>query len=147
MEIKWLFHTVFLGLCSIQDIKTKQISSWKVVLYGTVAVMIEVWKFLDQGEEVIPLVLYSIAGMIPGTLLLMLARVTKEAVGYGDGLFMSILGYSLGFWNGLGILLTALAGTFLAALCLYITGIKGRSFRIPFLPFLFAGVAFAILWM
>ncbi len=147
MEIKWLFHTAMLGFCSIQDIKTKQISLWKLILYGLVVFIMDIWKLLAGGEEFTHLFLYSTAGMVPGLGLLLLAKATNEAVGYGDGLFMLVLGFSLGFWNGLGVLATALAGVFLTALWLYLSGKRGRVFRIPFLPFLFAGTAGAILWI
>ena len=50
MEIKWLFHTAMLGFCSIQDIKTKQISLWKLILYGLVVFIMDIWKLLAGGE-------------------------------------------------------------------------------------------------
>lgn len=147
MEIKWLVHTTMLGFCSIQDIKTKQISLWKLILYGLLVLAMEIGKFFTGGEDFTGLFFYCLTGMVPGLLLLLLARVTDEAVGYGDGLFMLVLGFSLGFWNGLGVLATALSGVFLTALWLYVSGKRGRVFRIPFLPFLFAGTAGAILWI
>lgn len=85
--------------------------------------------------------------MIPGICLLILAKVTKEEVGYADGILTVLIGMSMGFWQTAGILFTALLGTFVTAVFLFIFCKRKRKTRIAFIPFLLLGMAGARLWI
>lgn len=76
------------------------------------------------------------AGILPGVLLLGLSWITKESLGYGDGLVQSVLGALLGWKKALEILMGAffLAAIFSAAALA--AHRLGRKSELPFLPFL-----------
>ena len=75
------------------------------------------------------------------------AKVTKEAIGYGDGLILLFIGMSLGFWESLGVLFTGLLGVFLTSVLVFFCCGRKKGFRIPFIPFLFTGMAGGYFWL
>ncbi|HKM34270.1 MAG TPA: prepilin peptidase [Lachnospiraceae bacterium] len=92
--------------------------------------------------------LSRIIGMIPGTLLLLLSRLTKEKIGQGDGILLIILGLFMGFD---GILVILCIGLFLQSLlACFLLIIKKADIqtKIPFVPFLLAGnIMVFVYWM
>lgn len=78
-----------------------------------------------------------LASFIPGILLLLLGKLSREAVGYGDGSIVLVMGFYLTFWELLGILAVASILAALWATGLLFSGRAGHT--IPFVPFLLAG--------
>ncbi len=85
------------------------------------------------------------AGMLPGFVALLLARVTREQVGRGDGWELIIMGNSMGLADCLLALGIALTGIFLLSAALLLLGKAGKSTRIAFVPFLEIGVLAVLL--
>lgn len=133
--------------CSIQDIKEKSISLWKLKLYGILTLGISIWHLFPIHDNISFLAARLVIGLFPGFFLLFLAKATKEAVGYGDGLVLLFIGLSMGFWECLGILLTGLLGVFLAGIFAGIYFRRRKGLRIPFIPFLFIGMAGGYFWI
>lgn len=83
-----------------------------------------------------------LSGAVVGLLFLAIGKVTGEALGYGDGVLIGILGIYLGIWDLLGLLATTFFLTALfAAAVLVISKFKRKS-AFPFVPFL--GAAYVI---
>lgn len=122
---------LFLALLSAQDIKEKQISVKKVIGSGALALICRIMPGNGQAAAGI------IGSLLPGLFLILLAVVSKEKIGAGDGMTVMVLGLWLGGWQTLWILCIAimLAGIF-AAVCL----VKKRKEPIPFIPFLLLGM-------
>ena len=81
----------------------------------------------------------SVLGMIPGSSLLILSKLTEGKLGRGDGLYLIILGGCFGIRSGC---LTLFSGIFLAALFSAAGIFSGRihfKSRLPLIPFLFLG--------
>ena len=77
-----------------------------------------------------------LSGAVVGLLFLAIGKVTGEALGYGDGVLIGILGIYLGIWDLLGLLATTFFLTALfAAAVLVISKFKRKS-AFPFVPFL-----------
>ena len=115
MELEWAANIIMLAFCSVQDIREKEISLWKLQIYGFLILGIFLSRFFIQKNSLFSLLEKGIFGLIPGLLFLFLAKASKEAVGYGDGIILLFIGISIGFWQCLGVLFTALLGIFLAA--------------------------------
>jgi len=79
-----------------------------------------------------------------GGLLLILAVISRGAIGGGDVKLMAMIGASLGWQWGFGVLVFAQLFAALLAFCFFIAGRRGRKDAIPFGPFL---AAFALLAM
>lgn len=147
MGVEWAINMIMLAFCSIQDIREKKISLWKLKIYGLFSAAVCIQKLLSPDDRSVLLVCQFLTGLIPGVFLLLFAKITKEAVGYGDGLILVFIGLSLGFWECLGIFFAGLLGAFLAAVAAVLLFGGKRGLEIPFLPFLFTGMAGGYFWL
>ena len=78
-------------------------------------------------------------GLIPGVVCLIIGKITREAIGYGDGFLLCAMGCYLPIARVMEILLSA---TFLAGIVgLYLMAVrkKHRREEMPFVPFLLLG--------
>ncbi len=123
----------FIGICCIFDIRKKEIPVFIIVAFGLLSLIAVA---IAQKTELYS-VLYS---LIPGAAMLGLSLCTKESIGYGDGFAVLVLGVLLGF---LECVFVVLAGLFLSAVVglvlLVFKKVRGKS-RMPFMPFLAAGL-------
>ena len=145
MGLEWVVNGVMLAFCSIQDIREKEISLWKLKVYGILAAAVSIWKLFSPEDDLLLLICRLLAGLLPGIFILVLAKITREAVGYGDGLILLFIGPSLGFWECIGIFFIGLLGVFLAAVLVALFFGRKKGLEIPFIPFLLTGLA-VTLW-
>lgn len=128
-QIVWC---IFLVLGSAQDIRRKAISK-RFLLLGyalllCVAMLTEGFLWKER-----------LFGVLPGLLLLLCARLTREQIGYGDGLLIFIGGCVLGLHSILGQLSVAMLLSAVAALWLLVFRRRSRTYRLAFCPFLLLG--------
>lgn len=124
-----LLAMIFLTGYSVQDIRKRQLSG-KLLGAGAVCAVflelctrnLEFWSFLG--------------GVGLGVLMLGVSFVTREALGYGDGIVVAILGMFLGLSRTAEILLTAFLMTAIVSGILLAFKRAGRKTAMPFLPFL-----------
>lgn len=122
---------IFLGICTLWDLKKKQIW-WSLPVFFLIAAI--PLQILTK-EGTIPKYL---TGMIPGGALLLFAWITREAIGYGDGLILSSCGAMLGMRTALQILMMALCFSAVCSGFLLAVRKAGRKDQIPFVPFMLA---------
>lgn len=132
-ELEWLIISIFMVICTIMDIRKKEIPAVAIVLSGLLALCYMIFGSEKQWMDI----LYS---LIPGMFLLMLSYCTRESIGYGDGLVVLVMGICM----GIGICMAAvMAGLIISAVCavaLLVFGKVGGKSRLPFVPFLSAGL-------
>lgn len=125
----------FLVLCSVSDIRKKEIPLSVVITAFVLAAGFTVWE-IGKGERSL-----AEAGIsqLPGLFFLIMAFCTKEKVGYGDGMLLLISGLCLGFYQ-------CFFGLCIALLCSSVTSIillalhrADRDSGIAFAPFLAIG--------
>jgi len=80
-----------------------------------------------------------------GGALLLFALISRGSIGGGDVKLMAMIGASLGWRWGFGVLAFAQLAAAGLAICLLITRRKGRKDALPFGPFLAAFAVLAIL--
>lgn len=130
-----IFIIILLMVGSIYDWKYRSVPAWILIvgglggmagtlctLVGTYGRSTEVWLAL-----------------LPGAMALLLAYITREQIGYGDGVLLLIMGGCLGSSKVIAALLVALAGSGVVSMLLLICRKAERSSRIPFVPFLCMG--------
>lgn len=124
---------LFLGIGSIRDIRTGRIRvRWLLfaaMIFGILALVV-------QQRDAAGLML----SLLPGSCLLLLGFITREQIGYGDGAAVLILGLVMQAELLLRLLLTASLLLSAVGLFLLIGKKLQRSSRIPYLPFLLAGM-------
>lgn len=130
---------VYLGASAYCDFRWKRIP-WCVQGMGFVFMCICIivqWK--DSNTDL----LFAI---MPGAFLLLLAWVTKESIGYGDGVSILLLGGMAGFRNCVWVLCFSLILLSVAGLILLVIRRVNRKTKIPYLPFLFVAESFMLLF-
>ena len=123
----------FIWVCALFDLKMREIPIWVLLLFSGATVV----STLFGGQEVRTIVI----GFFIGCFFLVLSKVTKEAMGYGDSWIITLLGIYLGAEK---LLWTLFIASFLAALASLYQMWKqnwDRTGSLPFVPFLAVGAA------
>lgn len=124
--------SLFLFIFAWQDWKTKSVSVWLLAAAGLAGVIL---SFL-QGT----FGLSRLISCLPGAGLLLLSRLTDEAVGAGDGLFFIVSGLFLNTEMNFGLLIYGILLNGLSCggiyFCHRFQGKNAGKKTIPFLPFL-----------
>ncbi len=79
-------------------------------------------------------------GMIPGMLLVLMGFLTREKVGYGDGILVIIIGLILGWPGSFLVYVIAQFGVLFYAVFLLVARHTSGDVKIPFAPFLTVSV-------
>ena len=128
---KWLLLLGLLIPATISDIKEKRIGMIGSIIGCFAGVILnmcfenDVWTVL--------------AGLIPGTILLVISFLSHRSVGEGDGLILMAIGCILGIRKGFAVIVLALLISMPVSAFLLLFKKAGRKTAIPFVPFLFLG--------
>lgn len=129
--------TGFLIWGSVWDLKKKCIPFYYLYCFGGVVVCYLLIKGLvKQNVEIL---LVALKGAIPGGISLLLSYVSKEQIGYGDGVVIVFIGMLLGISKVVGIFWIALLLLVFFSVCLLIAKKAKKKTEVPFLPFLLLG--------
>ena len=131
---------VILGYCSLQDMKTGTVNGLLILAGG---ILLGVLRLTGIPEERVFMV--WILKLFPGCLLMFLAFLKEEKVGYGDGLCMLTAGIALWPEDFLKGLLSTLIPIGIYSLWKGMTGTWKKDLKIPYVPFLSAGMLMGIL--
>ena len=123
---------------SIADIHSRKIPVYILISGNLMALGYQIFI----GKDNIWLIL---GGTGIGLLFLLISRITREGMGYGDSWSILILGIYLGVWKLLEVLSTAFMLLGAAAVICLVGKKMSRKYRLPFLPFLAAGYLCSIL--
>ena len=122
----------------IWDKRTKKIRLIPLLIAFPVGIIL---SFLQGKEDGI----YSLFGMIPGLLFLGIAVLTKEKVGYGDGMVILVTGVLLGLKINLMMVFLGLFLAALGSIWLLIRKRAGRKTKIAFIPFLLPALTLSLM--
>ncbi len=127
---KHLAVIILLGICSIEDIKNKQIHIIWPVSFAVIGILC--WIFVwDQP------IFEIIIAVFPGLAVLAMSYATKGGIGEGDSLLLIVAGIYLGASYTIEILLYAVFLSSIYALFLYTVKKKKQRYEMAFVPFLF----------
>lgn len=130
--IKVLLPGTFLLVEGIRDIRTRQISMISVGIFAGIGLVLRMT--FDFGSWY-----HSVAGAGLGCFLLLLAKITEEKIGYGDGWIILVTGIYLGFRYNLLLLTMSLFLSALTSVVLLMLRKVNRKSTMPFVAFIFAG--------
>lgn len=134
---EWVVLGVLAGF-SVYDLKTKRIPVAAVVLFGAAVLGYRLFMSTEFLE--------LLAGLVPGIALLLLAVLSKESIGTGDGLVLCVVGLFCGLRMALSALAMALMLSSLVAMVLLVLRRAGKKTELPFLPCLCSGYLLCLLW-
>ena len=138
MSIREGILLVFLGLNTISDIRTKKILIWSAWVFGAIGLL---YGFISK-ELMISQVLIT---LLPGIIFLIISKVTKESLGYGDGIVVLVMGVFINMQKLVSSLMLALLFAALWSIILMIFWGKKKQADFPFLPFVLLGYIGGIL--
>ncbi len=99
---------IYLLIVSYKDIKEKMVSVRLCIVAAVTFIMIHVFSFFIYKENSISeILLYIVIGIISGSVVVIIAKITNEAIGYGDALIISCLGIGVGLYQMIIIVLFA----------------------------------------
>lgn len=127
----------FLAVCTYWDIRRRTLP---VVLLreGT---LLSVLYVVCSGREYWYL---HLAGAGVGLFFLLVSKITKEAIGYGDGWMICILGTFLGISDLLEVLAAAWLLLSMTAMICLVKKKWSRKTAFPLVPFLMTGYVFVV---
>lgn len=126
-----------LGICGIEDYRIKRV---RIVVINAFAILGVILHLIYQRITWIDM----LGGVSVGVVLLIIGYLSKEKIGYGDGLLFVATGVYLGFWNNLILLWlsSTLAGIY--GLILMIFKKKRKESEIPLVPFILGAYVFSL---
>lgn len=121
----------YLGISTILDLFRREVSLWISAAFGLIGIT---WHFIFEqafGD--------MLGGVLVGGGIILLAFITEEAIGIGDGIALIITGIYLGFWKNLQLCMTGFILSALFSGILLLTKKAKRNQGVPFIPFLLLG--------
>lgn len=134
-SINQIATIIYLGVLSIYDLRSKRLPIYIFVIGGIAGIVLLI---LEKNIGFLNL----IVNLSPGIALLIIGRLTRQAIGYGDGLAVLIMGL---FQSINIVMLSLLMGITLSgfvALILLLFFHKSKKSELAFIPFL--AIAFLI---
>lgn len=130
--IKIIVMGVFLLIEGIRDLEKHKVSMITVVIAGVIGVILQFGIIQENGLEIL-------GGILIGVVLLLLAKITREKIGYGDGWIFVVTGIYLGFHSNMYLLLLSLFLASLVSICLLVFKKVNRKTELPFVSFILPG--------
>lgn len=134
---------VFLYLClmACYDIKKKEIS-WKASIVAALVLVIRQIYLINQDIEPLSVLF----GITVGLMLIVISILSRGEIGVGDGVLFVVSGLLFGLYeNGVLLFLSLLFAAFVSG-ALLVTRRVGRTYALPFAPFVFAGYGVMCVW-
>lgn len=136
MEYFVAFSILFMATESVFDIFYQRLPeklTWFLFLPAVAG------KLLLGGSisEVLPEI---VEGFVPGALMLLGGKLSRESIGYGDGVVLCFLGVIYGARDTLEILMYGLLLAAVVSVVLLTVGKKNKKMTLPFVPFLSIGL-------
>lgn len=132
----------YLSVLSILDIRFRKMPVWLLVVGGIVGIGYQIWRWV-KGDSISIVLIGS--GVIVGLIFLVISKITGQALGYGDGIIILILGIYLGFWDLSVVLMVAFFAASVMAMVLIVVKRGKRKRTMPFVPFLCIGYVVFVL--
>jgi len=123
-----VFMLMVLIYMAVSDFRYKEISQWVLVPAILAAGLIRYFSGMDMMD--------GMTGALTGVAVLLAAKFTRQAVGYGDGAVILFLGMCLGWRKSLSVLLMTLLMISAAGILMLGFGKIHKKTRWPMVPWL-----------
>ena len=146
MQSVYMALLVYLAIESHRDIKEREISVKNTIWFAVIAMLQKAGMHIFQSTDMTAgaAMVNLLVALLPGVLLLLTGRITRQAIGYGDGMLLLVCGLYLGGKEAGVLFVTGLLILFPISLVLLISGHAKRKTQLPFAPCLLATY---LLWL
>ncbi len=125
-----IFLGIFLMICSVTDIRSKELKPAVLILFGAAGLILYyLFRPVSLFEEM--------AGIIIGLFFIGLYLLTDEKIGLGDGLLITVTGIYLGGRENALLIMTAMVLSAVFSIILLLSKKAGRKTKFAFVPFVF----------
>lgn len=131
---------IILIISSIGDIRKQEINIWEILACLAVSIIRIVAECLTGSFDMAEIIVC----LLPGAFLISMGLLTRQSVGFGDGLLALSAAPALGASATCIGLLAAIFICGLASALLLTIKRVGKNFRIPFVPFMTLGMGVAM---
>lgn len=122
---------------SIFDIFTKKIPIWIMCVMAGCGVIIEtVYIIASNPDNRLDFMISRIIAAAIGLALLLISKITHEAMGYGDSMMFLVIGLVEGVNTLLSVLLASVTMAGLVGMIILLILKKDRKYEISFIPFI-----------
>lgn len=129
-DLWWISGIIFMmAIISVFDIKTRTIPLWGIVCVFVITIAY-IWKI--ENIQLID-ILFSI---VPGFFFIFLSFVTRERIGYGDGVIILAIGLVMGLEQCVFVISIAILLSSLFASILLVRRVATKNTQVAFIPFL-----------
>jgi len=133
-EVIWL---VTLCICAWTDFKRKQIR--KEVVFAAAILLTGLTLFSYQSISAIQSV-----NLLPGFFMLLISFLSREKIGYGDGICLILSGLALPWRQFMGSMFFSFILMLILSILLMITKKATWNTKLPYVPFLLIGTCIGI---
>lgn len=130
-----VYITVILIIGSVYDWKYYGLPVWLLLMSILGGLGGALYSLLGKDASLINVGM----AFLPGVIALILSYITREQIGYGDGLLMLAVGGCIGIQQTMVVVGIALGTSFVASVVLVILRKASRTQKLPFVPFLCVG--------
>lgn len=131
LDIEFVAIGMTLIIQSYWDLRYKEIPLLVTVISGAIGITLSILSHRTWMD-----MLYA---LIPGIACIGIGKITRQAIGYGDGFLLCAMGLYISCEEILGIGMMAITVSGIVALfCLALCKKKGKD-QLPFVPFLLMG--------
>lgn len=130
---KWIV-LVFLFVGALWDAKKKAVPIIFLLIWGMVSVIYFILEIFN-GQNILGM----LVGIIPGVVALVLSVISREQIGFGDGLILLCVGCIQDIKEVLCMLFFSFVFLTITLMFLLVIRRVGRASRVPFVPFMFIG--------
>ena len=139
----WKLYVCLLGYLSMEsgsDIRKKEISVSRSVICGGIVLLLRIGMGLLRPQA--DAAWFLLTAILPGCILLLTGKITRQEIGYGDGILLLVCGLCLGWKDAILLFVSGLFLMFPVSLVLLLSGRADRRAELPFAPFLLASYLF-----
>ncbi|MCR4764019.1 MAG: A24 family peptidase [Lachnospiraceae bacterium] len=138
---------LLLTAASIRDIRKREIARWMLPAAGLLSLgsvlktaVLAAQEIAAPETDAAACVMSVLCALLPGAALLGLAFLSRESIGYGDGLLALCIGPLFGWEHMAGAICLAFFLSAMVSVALLAAKRADRSTQLPFVPFLTAAM-------
>lgn len=134
--IQVILVLALLVIASIEDVRKREISGAVLLILAGVSLIYSAFSIYRGNSTVLDVT----TALLPGAFVMFLAWITREGIGYGDGLLLMAMGPAIGLKGIVMGLVIAFFASGVLSIVLMIFKKVGKRYSFPFVPILTAGM-------